>query len=95
VLAVRPDATLYADVPYALHPGTCGFELPGDVDRTGRRRREVRLDPETAARKVVAARCYESQLPRLEQDHGPFVNSVDLAREVFWERTPAGGGLVR
>jgi len=81
-LALRPDATLYADLPYALHPDLGGFALPQDV--AGHRdRHDARLDP---AGKIAACRCYATQLERLFETFGPFLDGDALAREVFWFR---------
>jgi hypothetical protein len=84
VLAVRPDATLYADLPYALHP-SLGFTLPSDVSPAGRLPRPVRLDEARAAEKVEAASCYESQLAQLVEGFGPFLTPEKLGRELLWE----------
>lgn len=90
-LRIRPDATLYADLPYALHPAMGGFELPPEVQVGERRRREERLDPPTAAAKVESCRCYATQLRQLVEIFGPpamqtsFLTSEMLAREVFWD----------
>ena len=37
VLLARPDAVLYADLPYALHPDHGGFALPEELVRPQRR----------------------------------------------------------
>jgi hypothetical protein len=88
-LRVRPDATLYADLPYALHPATGGFELPSEVPGEGRQRREVQLAAETAAAKVEACLCYETQLRQLRDIFGSFLNPEMLGREVFWDFQPS------
>jgi LmbE family N-acetylglucosaminyl deacetylase len=81
-LALRPGASLYADLPYALHPDLGGFEVPAEL--TGRwDRRDVRLDP---AGKIAACRCYRTQLERLFETFGPFLDGDALGREVFWVR---------
>jgi hypothetical protein len=85
VLAARADATLYADLPYALHPDTGGFALPPEVPSEGRQRRDVHLDPADAAAKVEACRCYETQLAQLIEIYGRFLSPVALGREVFWD----------
>jgi hypothetical protein len=85
VLRVRADASLYADLPYALHPQMGGFELPEEVPAANRRRREEQLNARTAAAKVESARCYETQLRQLVAIFGPFLNAQTLSREVFWD----------
>lgn len=87
VLAVRPDAVLYADLPYALRADMGGFELPAEVSSHERQRREELLDPAHAAMKVESSRCYASQL-RQVAIFGDFLNVNDLSREVFWELAP-------
>jgi LmbE family N-acetylglucosaminyl deacetylase len=83
VLAVRPEATLYADLPYALHPDLGGFELPPEVPaRT--ERRELRLDERSAAAKVEACLRYSTQLRQLTDFFGNFINSDALGLEVVW-----------
>ncbi len=84
-LALRPDATLYADLPYALHPDLGGFALPPELDAPGHRRREVRLDAAATAAKAAACRCYVTQLERLVETFGPFLDGDALALEVLWE----------
>lgn len=88
VLALRPDAVLYADLPYALRPDMGGFELPPDIASTARDRREIVLDELHAALKVQASHCYVTQLPQLIDIFGQFVNVRDLRREVFWHVAP-------
>jgi LmbE family N-acetylglucosaminyl deacetylase len=76
VLAVRPDATLYADLPYALRVG---------FDRDGSRQAiDVTLPEEMIDAKLEALRAYATQLPRLERDFGPFADAAGLGRERFW-----------
>jgi hypothetical protein len=84
-LSLRPNATLYADLPYALR---AGFELPPELRSAGRERREVQLDPALAAEKVSAFERYETQIAQLVDFFGPFVDTESLGREVFW--TTAG-----
>ena len=88
VLAVRPDATLYADLPYALLPDRGGFALPSQIGATGRQRSDLDLDAATAAEKVEASRCYESQLRQLIAVFGAFLTVEALGHEVFWDRKP-------
>jgi hypothetical protein len=64
-----------------------GFELPDEVPAANRRRREEQLDARTAAEKVEAARCYETQLRQLLAIFGPSLNAQTLSREVFWDWT--------
>ena len=85
VLAVRPDATLYADIPYTLHPDMGGFELPPELAAAGRERREVRLDAALVAEKIASARCYTTQLDQLTASYGPYLDEAGVGREVFWD----------
>ena len=85
VLSVAPDATLYADIPYALHPDMGGFELPPELSRAGRKRGEVRLDAELVAEKIASARCYTTQLDQLIAFYGPYLDEAGLGREVYWK----------
>jgi LmbE family N-acetylglucosaminyl deacetylase len=71
VLAIRPDAVLYADLPYALKHG---FGEPG---------RDVVLDEGTVVEKLAASRCYATQLAQLVADFGDFVSADALRRERF------------
>lgn len=87
-LAVRPDATLYADLPYALNPRTGGFSLPRDVDRNGRTEHRKQLGDELVAEKIESVRCYATQLPQLIDTFGDFVDSSGLGLEVYWEAGP-------
>jgi LmbE family N-acetylglucosaminyl deacetylase len=84
-LAVRPDATLYADLPYALHPDLGGFALPSELPDAGRQRRDLRLDPAMLAAKLDACRRYVTQLDRLAETFGPFLEGDALGLEVLWE----------
>jgi hypothetical protein len=84
-LALRPDAALYADLPYALHPDLGGFALPPEVASGGRSRRDLRLDPAATAAKVAACRCYGTQLEQLVDTFGPFLDGDALSLEVLWE----------
>jgi hypothetical protein len=81
-LAIRPEAILYADLPYAL---VRGFEVPIDAPQQIRARREERLDGRTAHTKVMACQCYATQLRQLTTIFGNFLNPDDLALEVFWD----------
>ena len=85
VLTVRQDATLYADIPYALHPEMGGFELPPELSPESRRRSEMRLDPELLAAKIASAHCYATQLAQLTSFYGPYLDEAGLGREVYWE----------
>jgi LmbE family N-acetylglucosaminyl deacetylase len=84
VLAIRPDATLYADLPYALSPDR-GFVLPKELDRAGRTERRRELDATLVAEKLESVRCYATQLDQLVDLFGDFVNEASLKREVLWE----------
>jgi LmbE family N-acetylglucosaminyl deacetylase len=86
VLAVLPNATLYADLPYALHPNMGGFALPPEVPTEGRKRRDRYLNSPTAAEKVESCRCYASQLRQLTAIFGPFLSPRALCREALWEQ---------
>jgi len=84
VLSLRPDAVLYADLPYALRADT-GFRLPAGVAAAGSRTRCDRLlDARAAGAKIEACRRYASQLHGLTALHGDFVATARLAREVAW-----------
>ena len=85
VLSVRPDAALYGDIPYALHPDMGGFELPPELSRAGRQRREVRLDAELVAAKIASAHCYTTQLDQLTAFYGPYLDQAGLGLEVYWD----------
>jgi hypothetical protein len=78
VLAVRPDAWLYADQPYCNFSATT--ELPGST----RRRQLVTLSHELRASKAEAIRCYAGELWKLERDFGEFARPGRLAYEVLW-----------
>jgi LmbE family N-acetylglucosaminyl deacetylase len=84
VLAVRPDATLYADLPYALNPGTGGFALPADVDGSGRTESRVELEEQLVAEKIGAVRCYATQIRQLVDVFGDFLTADGLGLEVYW-----------
>lgn len=87
VLAVRADAVLYADLPYALHPDSGGFALPAEVegDRTAV---EYVLDEETIAEKLEAVSRYRTQLDQLVLAFGDFLDQTGLGREVTWLPRP-------
>jgi LmbE family N-acetylglucosaminyl deacetylase len=72
VVAARPDAVLYADLPYALRHG---WEPDG---------RDVTLDGDLLAQKLAAVREYATQLRQLERDFGDFLCAGGLGRERFW-----------
>lgn len=71
VLAVRPDAILYVDLPYAL---LHGWGEPGH---------DVELDDALVAEKLAASRCYATQLDQLVADFGDFLTVDALRRERF------------
>jgi len=83
-LQVRPDATLYAELPYALSKDR-GFTLPRDACRPPRRQREHRLPPEQLADKIASVRCYSTQLDPLVAIFGDFLAGDRLGREVLWD----------
>ena len=89
VLAVRPDATLYADLPYALNPRSGGFALPRDVDSRGYTEQRRQLEDGLVADKIASVRCYTTQLEQLRATFGDFVNAAGLGLEVYWESTRA------
>ena len=84
VLAIRPDATLYADLPYALSPDR-GFVLPRELDRAVRSERRCELDATLVAEKLESVRCYATQLDQLVGLFGDFVDEDSLKLEVLWE----------
>ena len=79
VLSLRPDAILYADLPYALRHG---FEPP----LPGYEPDERLLAADAVAAKAAALAHYGTQLPLLAQDYGLALNARALAREVFFHR---------
>ena len=84
VLRARPDATLYADLPYAIHPAIGGFNLPRDLDGAGRIERRVALDEALLTEKIAAVRCYETQIAQLVETFGDFLTPGGLGLEVYW-----------
>lgn len=79
VLALRPDAVLYADLPYALRHG---WEPP----LPGYEPEERPLDGAALAAKLAALACYRTQLPLLEEEFGTLLHGRALAREVLFHR---------
>ena len=79
VLALHPAAVLYADLPYALRHG---FEPP----LPGYEPDEIALDAPAVAAKLAALRLYATQVPLLEEEHGPVLDAGAMAREVFFHR---------
>jgi hypothetical protein len=57
VLTARSDSSLYADLPYALHPEMGGFRLPAELDPEDWVLREEALPAAAAADKVDSSRC--------------------------------------
>ena len=90
VLLACPDAVLYADLPYALHPRG-GFALPQEIADRAAERVELRLEDAELAEKLDAARCYATQLEQLVADFGDFLDSAGLGREVLWQPQAASG----
>jgi LmbE family N-acetylglucosaminyl deacetylase len=82
LLEVRRDLRFYADLPYSLGDG---FDLPLELDPRDLAPRDIVLDPQTAARKLEAVRCYRTQLVALVAGHGEFVSVAGLARERVWD----------
>jgi LmbE family N-acetylglucosaminyl deacetylase len=78
-LALRHDAMLYADLPYALRHG---FEPPLPGYAPG----ETLLDGAESAAKVAALACYATQVPLLEADFGPVLDVRTMAREIVFAR---------
>jgi LmbE family N-acetylglucosaminyl deacetylase len=87
VLAVRSDAVLYADLPYARHPTRGGFRLPRELSGVARRRHVVRLGVAAIAEKLRAVERYESQLAQLRAAFGEFIDEKNLGTEVYWAPT--------
>ena len=83
VLLVRPDALVYADLPYALRGG---FALPEEIAGRYGEQVEVRLDDAELTEKLEASRCYPSQLDQLVASFGDFLDRAGLGREVLWLR---------
>ena len=76
VLALRPDAVLYADLPYTL-----GAEPAAPPGITGRSVEVVTLNPDRAQAKVEAFACYGSQLDPLEAAFGDLLDPTRLGTE--------------
>jgi hypothetical protein len=85
VLAVRPDAILYADLPYALKPEHGGFTLPRGLDASGRFSVDISLAASAVDAKLESVCAYTSQLAQLMEDFGDFLNMEGLGRERFWQ----------
>lgn len=83
-LRVCPDATLYADLPYAARVAIKRVTLPPAVTKRARARRDAVLSTSAFRRKVSAARCYSSQIPPLELAFGDFLTEAVLGREIYW-----------
>ena len=84
VLALRPDAMLYADLPYALKTELGGFNLPSDANAGERLGVDVSLDAATLNAKLEAVGEYRTQLAQLVRYFGDFLNTDGLGRERFW-----------
>ncbi len=82
-LAVRPDARLYAELPYALSRDR-GFVAPPDVRRRKPDEHRASLEPALAAEKIESVRCYATQIAPLEEVFGDFVTAEALGTEVWW-----------
>ena len=78
VLLARPDAVLYADLPYALHPDHGGFALPEEIADRDAERVEVRLTEAELTEKLAAVRCYPTQLDQLVAAFGDFLGPAGL-----------------
>ena len=96
VLLARPDAVLYADLPYALHPDHGGFALPEEIADRDAERIEVRLTEAELTEKLAAVRRYPTQLDQLVAAFGDFLGPAGLGREaaVGTRRRP-GAGVAR
>lgn len=90
VLLLRPDAVLYADLPYALHPDYGGFALPPEIAGREAEQVEVRLTGAELAEKLAAVRCYRTQLDQLIGLFGEFLDEAGLGREVLWTAAIVG-----
>jgi LmbE family N-acetylglucosaminyl deacetylase len=82
VLALRADAALYADLPYALR-------MDPDIESrtaltSARQRSERTLSVSSHARKLDACRRYRTQLEPLTALHGDFMTTAGLRTEVLW-----------
>ena len=86
VLLARPDAVLYADLPYALHPDHGGVALPEEIADRDVERVEVRLTEAELTEKLAAVRRYPTQLDQLVAAFGDFLGPAGLGRETLWER---------
>ncbi|HEV2592443.1 MAG TPA: hypothetical protein VGU02_11175 [Gaiellaceae bacterium] len=82
VLTLRPDATLYADLPFAFAVDP-EVELVNDLT-SARQRSERLLSLSNHARKLDACDCYRSQLDGLTALHGSFRTTAGLRTEVLW-----------
>src|SRR5262249_36747136 len=89
-LAVSPNAWLYSDLPYSLSPDR-GFVLPTDVRRPRRSEHRRGLDADPAAAKIESFRCYSTQVDRLVEIFGDFVDAAGLGLEVVWEPPTSDG----
>ena len=81
VLAVRPDARLYADQPYSQFRADSA--LPAGLGN-GLAPTPIRLSQEQRLRKIEALRCYAGELPKLERAFTPFLLPERLEFELFW-----------
>jgi LmbE family N-acetylglucosaminyl deacetylase len=82
ILRRRPDAILYADVPYVLR-ADARLEIPDEPPGARAIRTEL-LDAPLFALKTAACRCYATQLEKLVELHGNFLHDDGLARERAW-----------
>ena len=80
-LAIRPDATLYADQPYCLFRSE--IDLPHEL-AAGRQRLALRLESRERERKAQAIRCYAGELGKLERAFGSCTDPDDLVGEAVW-----------
>ena len=78
VLALRPDAWLYADQPY------CNFSPTTELPGSARKRVLVTLPDELRSSKAEAIRSYAGELWKLERDFGEFALPDRLVYEVLW-----------
>lgn len=82
VLTLRPDATLYADLPHALQVDPA-FELMNALT-SARQESERLLSLSSHARKLDACHCYRTQLEPLAALYGPLTTNSALRTEVLW-----------
>ena len=83
-LRVRPDATLYADLPYAARARARPVALPRAVAWTGRSKRDAALSRSAFRLKLRAVKCYASQIRTIELAFPGLLTEQMLGKEVYW-----------